>query len=174
MSLIDNFNNKANFWVVNPQLTTLGVFKRLYDEDSSKQKEDSSKAMWSIAFYTDSKSKYINMPDEDRKKLIASDYYDPNFNDPLTKELITFYKDTQLTQPERSLLNLFSKLQERDAFLADTPYTIDNAESLDRILSNTKKLYDLYEKIKEDLDKETLTVTNRGGSLPSLTDSGEI
>lgn len=172
MSLIDTFTPNSNFWVINPQLTVLGPFKELYDSDTSKQKINSSQTMWAISFYIDAKSKFISMPDIDRQTLIKKDICQTiDFSDESIKQIIDFYKETQLTQAEKSLVNFYSKLKERDKFIADTDYTIDNAESLDRILANTKKMYDMYEKIKEDLIKEAATVTTRGGKTPSLSDS---
>lgn len=172
MSLIDTFTPNTNFWVTNPQLTALGPFKELYDLDTSKDKTISSQMMWAVAFYIDAKSKFISMPDIDRQTIITKDICPSiNFKNQTIITLVDFYKETQLTQAEKSLVNFYSKLRERDTFIANTEYSIDNAESLDRILANTKKMYDMYEKIKEDLTKESTTITTRGGKTPSLSDS---
>ena len=36
MGLANSFDIAVNFWKVNPQLTSLGGFKELYDSDDSK------------------------------------------------------------------------------------------------------------------------------------------
>ena len=49
-----------------------------------------------------------------------------------------------LTTAERSLLVQKQKIEERDAFLSNTPYSVDTCDFLEKILVNTKKVQDAY------------------------------
>lgn len=165
--------NLSNFWVAHPksqQLLTVKLFNDLHKKDKSKDKSESSNTMWAIALYTDNDSIWIDLPSKDRKSLIGElikvkwDLY---------TEYIKIYSELCLSQAERSLVAWKNKLQERDEFIADTPYDIENADRLDKILANTDKLYKQLKAIEAELSKEQ-GIQNKGGSEASMSDTGEI
>ena len=62
MQIVEEFQPSISFWEVCPQLIAAGPTKKLYEEDKSKKKEESSKLMWFIALSTYVNSKYYNIP----------------------------------------------------------------------------------------------------------------
>lgn len=84
-----------------------------------------------------------------------------DLEDPSIKEYIHIINTTLLTKAQRFLANWQRKLEERDEFLENTPYTLNNAEQLDKIMANTDKLKATLEKaIKELNQEEDLLVGN--------------
>lgn len=63
-----------NFWLFNPEMKIPEVFASLYKSDKSKNKEDSSRLMWGIYLIYHRKSKFYNLPLEDKERLVAKDY----------------------------------------------------------------------------------------------------
>lgn len=69
-------------------------------------------------------------------------------------EYIDIISKSLLTKAQRFLANWQRKLEERDEFLEQTPYTLVNAEQLDKIMGNTDKLKSTLNKAIEELSKE--------------------
>ena len=186
MGLVNNFETGKNFWKVNPQLQTIGIFKEFFDSDKTRDKDSSSKIMWGIALVYDVESRFYNLPEEDKKRFIATDYLkDPKFPWDAYKEHIDFFLLNCTTQAERSLIEWDSKMQERSEFIRDTKYTLGTVNSkgyysggtatvIDAMLANTKKLYDQYRQVLEDLMKEKGKGRTYGGASESATEKGLI
>ena len=100
-----------------------------------------------------------------------------------SNEAVNLYKDGSIdffllnctTQAERSLIEWDSKMQERSEFIRDTKYTLGTVNSkgyysggtatvIDAMLANTKKLYDQYRQVLEDLMKEKGKGRTYGGA----------
>ena len=71
MSLVKG-NPEHNFFLENPELKYISVFKKLLEEYSEKE---ASKIMWSIFLYEDPDSKFYRIPKELRLKEIQDNYY---------------------------------------------------------------------------------------------------
>lgn len=191
MSLIDSFDTDQNFWDNNPQLKVAGAFKKLYTSDKSRNKSVSSKLMWTVALIWDRSSKYYNEPEDgpDGKiALLFDDYFgDPDYykkNIEKVNELRDFYRRLQESIAERTLRGIEEKLLERDIFIKDTEYTMGDksdrgfifgtVDTLDKMMANTKKLYDMWEEAKKIVTQEKEQGTAKGGGKESLTDADEI
>jgi hypothetical protein len=186
MNILNSFDLNVNFWVVNPSLKIPEAFAKLYNSDKSKEKKDSSQIMWAIALLLDSDSKFFNLPEEDRKNLIKKDYLkNEKFSFMVYKDAVDMYSQLILTPAKRALAGWNDKITERDQFLRETPYTLGDigdkgnwvggtADVIDRMMSNTKKLYDDYQRIIEDLEEEKTKESGKGNRKASLADSGEI
>lgn len=175
MPVLDNFDINANFWKVTPQAKI--AFESLYKDDKSKDKSDSSSIMWAIALYIDnSKSNmYRNLSMEDRKNLIAEDYLkNTKFDWNKYKTEIELYKKLNLTKNQRNLLEIEDKLDQRNKVLNDEDYTIDNALDLDKIIINTKSVFEVHRLLKDAVDKEEADSTTRGGRVESASEKGMI
>lgn len=191
MSLLSNFDTNENFWENNPTLKVAGPFKDLYTKDKSRNKAVSSKLMWAVALIWDRSSKFYNQPEDgpDGKiALIFEDYYgDPEYyskNKDKVNELRDFYRKLQESHAERTLRGIEEKLEERDTFLKETSYTMGiegergfmygTVDTLDRMMSNTKKLYDMWEEARKLVTQEKEKGQTMGGGQESLTDADEI
>ena len=194
MKIVEAFSPDTNFWIEHIQLAAVGPIKRLYEEDTSKKKEVSSKLMWCIVLIWDKNSNFYNLPEEgvDGKiQTIFEDYYGSTkayeSNKTIIESIKDFYLKLQQTSAERSLREIERKLEERSLFLNTTEYTLGvatekgtwvggTAAILDNMLANTKKIYDLYEttlKIVAAEQHKDEGVAKGGGNL-SLTDEEKM
>ena len=175
MGILNNFDTKANFWQINPQLCIMEPLKTLYDADKSKSKEDSSKIMWAIALIVDPESKFFNLPLDQRRKLISKDYLqNPKFNFDDYKEHARFYELLSITPAKRQLVIWNTKLDEKTSLLEKMVYSVENAEFLEKLLASNSKLYSELERISEQLVKEGEFGIVKGGSEESISEKGEI
>lgn len=168
MILIDSFDIFSDFWKSNPQLRVL--FKEEYDNKVP------SEIMWALFLYYHPKSKFFNEAPATRLKLIKSDYL--NESSSLVRDKSNLSKSNErifelsdyeaiadkikqfvLSKAERSLLLWEQKLHERDALIAQIPYTMENFEDLDKLVTNSGKIWDQYFKIQDQLSKEQETRT---------------
>jgi hypothetical protein len=188
-----NWNTDLNYWDLHPAIKTFALFNNFYSSDKSKDKESSSKIMWAIALYIDpsDKNPWRTTNPIDKQKLIAEDYLNNkefNWEDPGLKQLIEEYKDKCLTVAEKALVELEEKLADRARFIKETTYTLDyyeetergwklkkgTADQLDKMMVNTKKIYDQYELIKQQMQKESINGVIKGGAIESASEKGEL
>lgn len=178
MSLLNSYNGTSNFWKSNPQLLIPEPFAKLYKEDKSKDKEESSKIMYAICFLLDpsDENKFKNIPEPDRKILIIKDYLkDPKFKWEKYKELLEYCKNNFIiTQAERSLYEFERELHERDLFLTGLGWSLDSATDKEKMMANTFKLYQELNRIKEIVKQEEIKAKDKGGSEPTASDLGNI
>ncbi len=194
MRIVETFNPDVNFWTEHIQLAAVDPIKSIYKKDTSKDKIKSSKLMWCIALIWDRNSKFFNLPEDgvDSKiELIFTDFYgDKNYyknNKVEVDNLKAFYIKLQDTTAKRALREIEQKLLERTQFIHDTKYTLgecnergswvgNTATILDKMLADTKKVYDLYNDALKLVEKEDLEGEGRvkGGGNISMTDSGEM
>lgn len=183
---------QENLWKTHPSLTLAGPFKELFKSDKSPNKAHSSRLIWTIALIWDRDSKYYNLPEvgEDSKvDLLFEDIYgDKNYykkNKEKVDKLKRFYLKLQETTARRSLREIEEKLEQRSVFLRDTDYDIgianergqwigNTASMLDKMLADTKKIYDLYDQALKTVSNEVDSGEAKGGARESLSDLGEI
>lgn len=147
--------------------------------------------MWTIALIWDMGSRFYDLPEigpDNKVELLFNDYYgDPKFlnkNKELVEELKSQYIETAYTDAERHLKGIMDKLRERDSFMRDTEYTLGKptdkgwqwgtVDILDRMMANTKKLYDQWEEVRKMVQNDNDKARAHGGGEESLSDSGEI
>lgn len=65
------------------------------------------------------------------------------------------------------------KLIERDEFMEKKPYNEANHDMLDKMMSNTKKLWDYYEQALKDLSQERAEQTS-GNLVESASEEGVV
>lgn len=181
-----------NIWDIHPSLALAGPIKDLYKSDKSPNKAHSSRLMWTVALIWDRDSKFYNLPEtgEDSKiTLLFEDIYgDKSYytnNKPKVNKLRDFYLKLQETTARRSLREIEAKLDQRSAFLKETDYELgicnekgqwvgNTAGMLDKMLADTKKIYDLYDQALKTVSNEVNDEVAKGGGQESLSDRGEI
>lgn len=181
MKVPDIFTEKDNFWEHNPSYVY--IFNDFYNSDKTRNKEKSSKIMWAIYFRVHPKSDFYNLSDKDN--IIKTKWLkDPEFNWSSYDAIISLFKETSMTQAEKSLVEWDIMLKKRDDFMHDQDFTLDyyneagkivkgTADQLDKMLANTSKLYAEYFKIQKELSDEEIT-RGRGNKPLSMSDSNEI
>ena len=148
--------------------------------------------MWTIALIWDRDSKYFNLPEtgEDSKITLLFDdiYGDPKYyiqNRGKIDKIKDFYLKLQETMARRSLREIETKLDQRSKFIKTQDYDMgicnekgqwvgNTATVLDKMLADTKKIYDLYEQALKTVSNEINEVVAKGGAQESLSDKGEI
>ena len=166
-----------NFWEVNSDYLLISEFKNLYDSDKSKNKTNSSKILWAIYFAYNPESKFYNIPD--KLNILAKDFIkDSKFKWTSVKEVVDLYKSSMLSDAERALVTWGEIITMRDESLkllykqAIEAKDTDELVKLDKMISNTPKLFEDYKKIKKDYEEEK--VTKKGKTIVSLSESGDI
>jgi hypothetical protein len=174
-TIINSFSPTANFWKNNPQLTI--HFKKFYDDDTTKDKERSSKIMWAIAFLVDpnENNTFRNMKYNDKLEVLKTNYLnEKNFSWLKYDSLIETYKQKVLTISELALHVLNRKLEERINLINDTPLNLQNAELIDKIQLNTTKIKKEIKDFERLLKEEDSSTTTKGNKKISLLDSGDL
>jgi hypothetical protein len=196
--MINLFDPSVSFWDANPQFKLVNPFKDLYKNDKSKDKRKSSDMMYFVALCYDISpaNKFKNLPEEEKHTLIGEDYCgDKNYfknNENVLDPLITMYCNMQDTPAMKALREWNEKMIERSKFIKDTRYGPDYIDIvytktgerevtvtgtwdfLDKMMVNTKKLYDDYQRILKDLSMDEGETTGKGGAALSASDLGEI
>ena len=174
MSLLINFDTTVNFWSASPQMKIPKVFAELYKKDKSKDHSNSSQIMWAVAMLIDSSedNKFRHLNEEDKKLLIKTDYLNnESFDFDVYQEIIDQYIKLHMSKLEQELMKQESKLDERATFIDETPYDLDTADKLDKLLLNTGKLYDQIKDLKDKIRLEKDSGTTRGGMIKSATEA---
>ena len=175
------FEIDRNFWEVNPLFKIPKVFKEIYDFDSSKKREESSRFMWALALMYDYDSIFSSMRADERQLLINRDYLnekDYSFD----KELVDQYNKMQ-DDSIRKLIKLFDKeIDEAHDVLYNTQ--VGEVRDLEQRLDLMKKRTDLMgqlsklviqkQELEKLLQKDAAVKKNRGGKKDSLLEDDKI
>lgn len=185
---VSKFELDTNFWQLNPDLAYMSGFRPIYNIDQGG--DESSIIMWSIYFYTDLKSKFRRMSELQRKTEIAELFGKDvvNFDNPLMIKGIDYYREICLTTAQRNFAEWEDMLNERTEWLKALPWTLDHyavadngksilvkgtASDKDNMLSKTGKHWEMYMKLKDEMNKEEASGQLRGGgSLSFLEEMG--
>lgn len=162
--------HESNYWEVNPQMKL--SFKDVFNKDKSKGKSESSKLMWFLAFLIEEdNNEYAEMEESERYSFLVKELDIKLPTD--IQELIDRYKSIRLKYVVRKLNNWKKKLDERDLFIESTEYNEESYEMLDKLMTNTDKIYKQYFAILNEVNKERVT-HDLGGREVSLSDKGDI
>jgi len=180
--MIDKYYKGNNFWETMPEFRVLDIFDKFYKADTSKNHEHSSDIMWSIVFCLRKESPLYNLPN--KWVLSARDIIkDDKLNWDKYEDLIFAFKQSFMTQAERSLLAWEELMAKRDKYLKSQEYFFDSiqegklikgtAEQLDRAFSATPRMYSDFHKIKKEIEDDEIK-RGKGNKVKSLTDADEI
>lgn len=178
MAFLQAVNIDENFWQLNPEVKYISPFSKFYEEDKDEFKEYSSKVMWAIYLYSDPDSRFSRMDISEKQSDILRNYLDnivPKFWDlPEIKALIAAYEDKILTKLQKSYNRLLKKLEDRDNFIAKTPYSEKNAKNLDSMLANSSDIYQQLLDIENQLSEDKKSGTVKGGRKESLSEQKRL
>lgn len=171
--LVERFDTDQIIWELFPTLKV--IFSDLYKSDKSKNKKESSDKLWAVAFYADPNSKWKNLSDKDKIHYITEDYIKSNgikfdLNSEEAKEKIDKYIKFVLSKPKKMLKMQERKLEERTDFIDSIPYNEDTYEMLDKMMKETKKMWDEYYRIVRDLAEEVDEGIAMAGNVESVSE----
>jgi len=193
--MIGAYYKGNNFWEEFPALRVIDVFDTFYRSDNTKKKEHSSNVMWAIAFCLRRESPMYNLPD--KWELSARDIIiSKNFDWDAHEYLVSMFKQTSMTQAERSLLAWEELMYKRDKYLKGQEYYFDQymvdeggdnvksrtgqfitvkgtADQLDRAFGTTPKMFSDFIKIKKELEDDEIK-RGKGNKPRSVSDTNEI
>jgi hypothetical protein len=189
----DKWNYRHNFWDYNFQLSSIGTFKELYEEDQSENKELSSQKAWIVWLLSDPspKNRIWRLENDMKRESISYWYPDINIDDPLIQECIANYDLYAMTPAARVFKALEAKLIERGEMIKNTPYTMDEhigfdktgraqikpgtAKDLETMAKNTLVIFKSYEDAKRSfLDEFENNGRVWGGREETFRERGEL
>lgn len=147
----------VNFWELNPHLRFVSPFASLYDRDTTKNKDQSSKDMWCIFF--------LSEPDEDINLYYRLTYSEilnvcKNFNadfnieDELILQCLQEYPETCLTVIQRLLKTTKDLFKKRNQFLKEADYNFETMTAIDNAIAKTPKMEEDFDKIVQKYAEE--------------------
>lgn len=162
------FDEELNFWKSNPELKMMSGFKPIWDID--KGKKESSDIMWAVYLFTDLRSKFRRMSENERISEITETFGSDvvNFKNPLVKQAIEYYRRVCMTTAQRNFAEWEDMLNQRTEFLKSVSWDLETASDKDAMLGRTGKLWDMYTKLKDEMEKEEATGTLKGGGVKSF------
>ncbi len=169
MKLIDIWDIEANFWLCNPQLKL--AFKDIYESDKTKSKDNSSRIMWSVALFTDTKSKFKDLGEAQREELIQKDF-NKDFTISACKEIIKKWRSF-LSPAERQLILWDRFMDEKNEYMEGLNYK-ENGDELEKRLLSNGKLYEELARLQIAIAEEESEGIVKGGAVESLSEKGEI
>lgn len=175
---LEHFDPSANFWKVNPSFT--GVWPELYRNDRSRGKQNSSKLIWGVIMLhvPDERNQYYEMPWTDRLHEVIHHYWDEDYYKKHEEQVEELGRDLQnlLLTDNRKLYNTIRhKMDELSEFLKEQRFTMDNAESLTKIMKEQHNVFKMLDNIKKIVDAEEAEKgTVRGDVELSGLESGDI
>lgn len=167
----------SNFWDNYPDLLLMDEFSKVYEEDKSKKKEESSLLMWAIDYANRPDSTYFNLPDKYSilaEKLMKKE----KFNWKKVEDIVKIYKEICLTDAERALVSWNETMLLRDTAIKDLYRTalasadVDTLKIIDTMLANTAKMFADYKKVKQEFEAEK--TQKHGKRNMSLSEKGEM
>jgi hypothetical protein len=199
MNLIEGvtYYEEANFWKLNPQLPFIKPFNKLYNEDSSIEKNLSSKTMWCVFFMCEPDeeiNKFFRIPLLERYEMLKETFYlQFDLEEEYTKECMDAYPLLCLSAVQRALKDEKEMLMKRASFIKEQEYTLDSyevitgpggrpvrvtmpgtAKQLDTMHKATKSIMDNFKIIESEFFAEKSKAQLKGNRQESKGEKGEI
>jgi|GEM_PF-3243203 len=191
-NMIEKWNSSNNFWETFPHFRIIDLFDKFYKKE--KNKTFSSNIMWAIAFCVKRDSPMYNLPN--KWELAAKDIVKKDINWDDYDDIVSMFKQSVLTQAERSLLAWEELMFKRDKYLKTQDYYFDKyatndngdnvltrtgqfvtikgtAEQLDKAFSTTPKMYSDFQKIKKEIEEDEIK-RGRGNKPKSMSETNEV
>jgi hypothetical protein len=175
---LEHFDPSANFWKLNPSFT--GVWPDLYKNDKSRGKQNSSRILWGVMMLhvPDERNQYYGMPWSDRLHEVVHHYWGEEYYNKIKSQVESLGEDVQrlmLTDNRKLYDTIRYKMDELSQFLRDQSFTIQNAESLTKIMKEQHNVFKMLDNIKKIVDaEEAQKGTVRGDVELSGLESGDI
>ena len=174
-SPLEHYEEGKDFWKKFPAWTQPPIYKKLYEEDTSKGKKESSKLMWALIFFFDKSeyNPYKNTSDSERKELIAMDILeDPEFNWEGITRIFEFTSKIMLTDLERTYYALIATQDKRTELLTTTSYNVKNAKILDDVMKSSDAIRKEIDKLREAVENQSEAAKTKGNLIESAREKG--
>ena len=170
--LMQNFEYEGNrnlFWEVNPEFKFTEPYDNYYN--SSENKDYTSEVMWAIYLFCDIKSPKIRLRKDEREEDIKKYFLrDETFSFEQYNGLVEAYPKVVMTKIQRELKVWHDKIEERSKLLEGMAYSLDTFEALDKMLKDSKPIWDAFGKVYKEYQEENIETRARGGREESFTE----
>lgn len=187
------FKGNENFWEFNSEYVF--ILDKFYKSDKTKNKAKSSKIMWAFYHKLHPDSAYYNL--KNKEQTIKEKWLkDKNFDWKKYEDVELTFKDSILTEAEKSLYDWNELMKKRNLYLKNQEYYFDEyktdengdnilsktgqpvlrkgtAKQLDDAHTTTIKYYADYSKIMKELKQDKLKRGKAGKPL-SASDANRI
>jgi hypothetical protein len=172
MGVVEGNPEFDKFFDKNFELSYLPVIKKYI---ADRDMEYVGRLMWAIWLAEDPDSKLYNLDYETRWDAVKRNYLeDENFQEETIDDLIIAYKHATFSRKKRMYDDYIQMMDERHAYLKQLTYDED-ADRKDKLVLNTKKIWDELAKIEEEYLKESTGSTKTKGDVEeSATEKGLI
>jgi hypothetical protein len=169
MQNFDYEKNRYSFWEVNPEFKFTEPFDDYYN--ATENKDFSSEVMWAIFLFCDIKSPKIRLRKDEREEDIKKYFLkDDTFSFEYHQDLIDAYPKVVMTKIQRELKVWQDKIEERNKFLETVSYSLDTFEALDKMMKDSKLIWESFGKIYKEYQEENIETRARGGREESFTE----
>lgn len=153
----------GNFFDIYPELAFKAPFRDLKAKFSKKE---ASELCWYVMLYCDLDSSFRMFPPDKRREELETHFTKRKVHQiKEVQQAIQDYDENMLSLAKRNFKKWEDKLTERQEFIDNTTYSEDTVDMLDRMLASTSKLWDMYFKVKSELDQEDSDQVFGGASL---------
>jgi hypothetical protein len=170
MTRFNEWDYTNNFWETFPEAKLCMIIGKLYIDDESKNKTESSNIMWAIHLTTNPSS--IHWGNPDKYNLMAEKVIkDKTFKWEKLNTAISEYEDSILSPAEKYFIQFNEILEGQRKFLRDFKYEKATEKQIQVVQSMTKDLFKVgqeYDKIKKLLREED--TADSGRTVPSFLD----
>lgn len=176
-SLLSNYSEKNNFWKLYPTFLVPKIYKNFYESDKSKNKKDSSDIMWAMIFMFDktAENPYRFLQKEDRIEVINDDILNNSkFDWKQYEQLVEYTRNIHMTEIERTYYSFIEKMEQRRKLIEDSEYTLESADSLDKIIKNTESVRKEVENLEKLVHLQETEGKTKGEIILSATEKGQI
>lgn len=156
--------------IVDPNKLAVPAFKKVWDSDKSKSKEQAFNYLAYVYYMCDYKSPYANYPDNKRHELICEQILkDQAIKIPqYVTDACSMYKQLNETSDMRLLAAWEKKIDELATYLTNNPIDLDNINAQLKSGVDMEKIIASKQKLKEVVEKQQMHIAkNRGGYTKS-------
>ena len=180
-SLLANFNPDKidNFWKLYPSWKTPSLFHKLYLDDKSKNKDESSLLMWAVIHMFDKSecNAYRTLDSIERVEVINDDILnDSKFDWKPYKELVDFAEKIMMTEEERTYHTFVAYMENRRKFLEQqqSDLSFETLKQLDEAVKRNADIMKELDRLKAAVELTTEEGSAKGGKIESLGERGII
>ena len=155
------------FWEVNPEVKFTEPFSTFYNK--GKSKKETSKIMWAIFLLCDVSSPKMRLRHDEKINDIKKFFLkDESFSFDKYKDLIDAYPKVVMTKIARELKSWNDKIEQRQAYMESIEYGPRTFEMLDKMMVESKKIWDAFSLVKKEFDTQNIETRARGGREESF------
>jgi hypothetical protein len=164
-------------------------FNGLYDMDKTKDKEFSSRQMWTIFFMCDpdeDRNIFFRIPFSQRQEMLSDTFVpDLDWENPVFKGCLEQYPFECMNAVQRALAAEKDQLRKRAKLIQDTELSLDRvddkgkkipgtATQINMLQKDALRIYEAYEQIEAKFLAQKSISAVHGGDKMTKTEKGEM